>query len=406
MTTKSLAVGCAAAAWVLLEAGSLPAAQVTSTYTAGGSGAWENPASWSNSNGSLAYPDNNNGSGDSYISRHLLNGVEIQLNSVVQVDELILFNSNGGLTLGGAARLTAEYAHLTTAGSTLSAPVITLNTGAQMHVPGALHSQGEVNVAAGATLSGGSFHSDTLRVSSIAGAMDLSGEFSIAGGGIGITGQLSSRSVSLGAFAVLTVPGTVQAQTFLHGGLLDLLGGTVTTNSAIEVAGGGSIRGWGTISGAHVTEGVISPGTFDATGHLQIADELSFRDNASTSLNIRIADNPASLDFDRVTAGGIAQLETALWVQFMGSFIASSADEYTILTATQIDMDHLVVEGGGGRVTVYNEDGEAGSFAYEVRAPAAGLEQLVLHDFVAIPEPTYAGVAAGLAVLLHRRRRR
>jgi hypothetical protein len=383
----------------------LGAASIESVYSGVGAGQWRNAGNWTNSDLSAAYPDNNNPGGHNYHAKVLADHSHVTLDGIVAVDSLTMQSGNGpmSLTLTNNAHLTAGGASFTSLTSAVAAPSVALQANSIMNVAGHLQTQGPISVGASASLSAQSLTHDTLLPSTINGTLSVQQLLTIDGGALTVAGSTTAASTQINPFGVVTVPtgGQLAGTDIAIVGLLDLAGGAVSATNPLQLSG--ALQGHGSISSADVSGG-INPGSFASRGHIDITGDLTFTDSSFSYLSIDIADRANTLDFDTLATSGDVELATYLTVVLAGTFVADPADEYIVLTAASIDAGQMMFDTlGDGRIVVYNDDGEAGTFAYELRAPAAGVEQLVLRDFRAIPEPgLLAPVALVLGALVQR----
>jgi filamentous hemagglutinin family protein len=286
------------------------------------------------------------------------------------------FNWSGG-TMDSTGTLTTSSASNIAAGDNLNGAWI--NNGTANITGGALTANavsgtGTVNHSGGATTIAGAYSPLNTTVSG--GTLTFSGgatfnptnATSITGGTLlfnngsaTFTGGLNLSAGTLGGTANLIVPGT---SVFNWSGGTLASGGTLTTNGASTVSGLAPLmRNWTAVSPINITSagilnlsgGAVSTPTLNVAGLLKGAGTITgnvnntgtvapgaspgsinivgnYTQTSTGTLQIELGGTAAGSSFDQLTVSGNAALDGALVVTQFGSFVATPADTFNIIT--------------------------------------------------------------------------
>ncbi len=205
-----------------------------------------------------------------------------------------------------------------------------------------------------------------------------------------------------GTIAVLS--GTIvftSSFTNQNGSFLLANGTGLAFSSPLQI-GTGTLAGAGTVTAPAVIAGGMvapraSPGTMTITGDLTLL--------STSTLLLELGGLLQGTHYDFLKVGGAAQLAGTLAVSLVDGFVPAAANTFTVLTAH--GLAGLFSNVANGRILT--TDG-LGSFQVNAGGNSAfGANNLVLSNFVAVPEPsTWALLGTGVLLMafkLYRRRR-
>jgi hypothetical protein len=168
-------------------------------------------------------------------------------------------------------------------------------------------------------------------------------------------------------------------------------GGAIEGNLNIQ---GGSLTGSGTVFGNVTSGGNIAPGA--SAGTLSITGSLTL--NPGASVTSELGGTVQGTGYDTVSVGGSLSLNGNLNVSFIGGFenTVTSGGMFILLDAGSISGAFANVANGARLTTT---DG-LGSFEVNY-GPSSPFDQtqVILRDFLAVPEPHQYLVAVGLGLV-------
>ncbi len=216
------------------------------------------------------------------------------------------------LTVGGTG-LNWQGGSLGTTGTYSLSSLLLPTTGT---LSGPTVNTANLNVQAGKslTVAGGALNAS--------GVTNIDGLLATAGGAFNATGAVNVGGTLQGsatgpinaAGQIMTVPGT-----------LSLNGGSVTASN-VNVSG--LLKGIGTVNGNVSNSGTVAPGA--SPGTLNIVG--NYTQASSGTLQIELGGTAAGSGFDNLTVSGNAALAGTLVITQFGSFVATPADTFNIIT--------------------------------------------------------------------------
>jgi filamentous hemagglutinin family protein len=185
----------------------------------------------------------------------------------------------------------------------------------------ALFNNGSTTFVGGLDLTSGTLGGSANLIVSGAGA------FNWSGGTLGSGGTLTTNGAStLSGSTTLTRSWTAaNAIDITSSGTLNLNGSSVTTPT-LNVAG--LLKGIGTITGNVSNTGTVAPGA--SPGSINIVG--NYTQSPTGTLQIELGGTTPGSSFDQLTVSGNAALNGALVVTQFGSFVATPADTFSIIT--------------------------------------------------------------------------
>ncbi|MCP4043357.1 MAG: hypothetical protein GY731_15605, partial [Gammaproteobacteria bacterium] len=193
------------------------------------------------------------------------------------------------------------------------------------------------------TLSGGQLWSVSSNVT-LGSGVTVSGSGHLRGTTIINDGMVASSGGTLTVWpTTFSSNGTLLANTgsilavnltnpFSNTGIIDLQGGTVSTNKDLTNAIGGTIQGVGSINlnGFDlINDGIIAPG--NSPGRLTINGDLLMNPGSVTNVEIAGTD-PVAPEFDIIDVTGSATLDGTLNITHFGGFTPTPGDGFKIIT--------------------------------------------------------------------------
>jgi fibronectin-binding autotransporter adhesin len=250
----------------------------------------------------------------------------------------------------------------------------------------------------------------------IGGGFNYGGAMTLTNNGL-ISSQVSARTLTISA-ASFTNDGTLEA---INGATIRASAGFTQTGGIMRVAGGGTIAalnasnvrqtitlsggrldGTGTIDANVANAATIAPGL--SAGALTITGDLTFA--SSSQFQIEIGGATQGSQYDLLTEGGVAalNLDGTLTVTLINGFVPAS-QQFAVLASNGPIGGVFLNVANGARINT--ADG-LGSFQLNY-GPSSPFNpaNVVLSNFVAVPEPgAFALLASAALSLLGRRRRR
>jgi hypothetical protein len=196
------------------------------------------------------------------------------------------------------------------------------------------------------------------------------------------------------------------SNTFGNGGTLALgSGATLSSTLPLTFESGSTVRGDGNVTSTAITvSGDLNPGTAQATGLLTFNGATTFLSGATVTFDL--GGLTKGTQHDHLDVNGALVVGGNLSVRFTGGFqaAANGAMTFELISGTVITGSFLNVANGG---VLTSADG-LGTFKVNYGLGSGfAANEVVLSDFVAVPEPsTWALLITGLGVAAYTRLRR
>jgi hypothetical protein len=226
-----------------------------------------------------------------------------------------------------------------------------------------------------------------------------------------MTGSLAvgGRIISPSGFAFSGGPGaltigsggTVQVggdTVVLPQGKINLQGGSFYTNTIRFDSGSGGVFNWtsgtlhvGTYGGNLVNSaGVLSPG--QSPGKTTINGTYTQQSAATLQIELAGTTSGTQFDFVNVTGIGNSTLGGSLQLSLLNNFVPAPTDTFTILSAAGNLLGSFANVTSGHRLTT--TDGQGSFLVWYGTGSSFNPKQIVLLNFLAVPEPTTIALAA------------
>jgi len=278
------------------------------------------------------------------------------------------------------------------------------------------NNSGAVEVASGTlTLAAGGSSSGTFTTSG-SGLVNFTGAYTVTGGnflgapgtggtrvaaGLNVTAATGVGSATQTGLLTLVSGGSIGgggALTIHAGSALAWTGGDMTGSGTTDVLAGGQLvlAGAATKNFYHGSNGAGGR-TLAITGNLNLL--------SASALLIELGGTTAGAGHDLLAVTGSAGLGGNLFVSFSGSFqnVVNTADTFTVLTASNVSGAFTNIAPGQ---RLFTSDGTGSFLVNYGSASAFGASNVVLTQFVPIPEPsTYVLMGLGVTILIFAPRR-